>query len=328
MKNVKPMAGQVWEFLIPEGHYEAGNKIKLISLSRSKKWFLCKPINFKSNAIEISVSVEFLHLNFTFIPQTDLEWLACNFNSWTTDLLFIWKKGNVCYATIDPKVVVSDCYTRQQWQDKRYELGLDEKPKRSIYLGPAPVKLAEKLFITHMQKEMKMHHKQQAREAQKKQAPQKEIKMIDLSAAQVGDEFVDGVGEICKLVYMTDMDKCFEIGSSGLLITIDDNGGCSSAPARQLVSKHDPRHWLKDLPDVGLFNDEVKFLAWCNHRKGWCAFEGEPIVDFDDSHTNGFFSNYPLTGIKMPTLTGDEWKDSKISIPDLKAWQLNKKEQS
>lgn len=160
-------------------------------------------------------------------------------------------------------------------------------------------------------------------------AKEKETKMIDLNGVKVGDSLVLRNSEVVNVLITHEESDQMVVGNEKAICICDMTTGAGSECSEyDIVSKHEPRHWLKDLPDVGLFNDEVKFLAWCNHRKGWCAFGGEPIVDFDDSHTNGFFSNYPLTGIKMPKLTGDEWKDSKISILDLKAWQLKNKEQS
>lgn len=110
MDNIKVMAGQRW---------------------RNNSGFECMVYNEVAGIVRFMDSrrqcgSEHFRENFTFIPQTDLEWLAVNCDEWCDyDTVFICKKGGD-YAFIP--CFLGHCYTRQQWQNKRYELGLDEKP--------------------------------------------------------------------------------------------------------------------------------------------------------------------------------------------------------
>ena len=75
-----------------------------------------------------------------------------------------------------------------------------------------------------------------------------------------------------------------------------------------IVAKHDPHHWLKDMPDADLFKIQDGYLV-LEARGTWY------------SRCNRTTAQYNLSGINMPTLTGDEWRNSKISIADLRVWQ-------
>ncbi len=78
------------------------------------------------------------------------------------------------------------------------------------------------------------------------------------------------------------------------------------------------RAWLKEMPDAGFFADGV-WLA-CDDEGCWCAFSGKP-----DEHWGGFFhcdGYYELSCLNMPTLEGDQWKYSCISVIELAEWQM------
>lgn len=97
--EVNVEVGQTWECVAPEGHYETGYKIKLISQSHSKKWFYCDPENYESEACEISVSADFLHLNFRFIPETEAPDQPCG-----KDVMpgkRVWTNGDECLSKCD-----------------------------------------------------------------------------------------------------------------------------------------------------------------------------------------------------------------------------------
>jgi len=148
----------------------------------------------------------------------------------------------------------------------------------------------------------------------------KEMMMIDLRGAKVGDYLNANSGGIYKVVMF------------GLVNLIVKLKGSDSAPYATctmdgyidekicIVSKHDRRWWLKDLPDADIFNDG--WLA-IQADEGWYWFEREPVISSDDEyyHTNGMFILTPISGIKMPELADDEWKLSKISIAELREWQ-------
>ena len=149
---------------------------------------------------------------------------------------------------------------------------------------------------------------------------------IDLTGAKVGakfDSFHDGVltligkaKEEVALIHADD--SCF--------IIVNNDGTCANDDGKQIIkSKHVPRPWLKDLPDADLFSDYVSgyWLACDAGGNGsWYIHKTEPyIADNDDEQWSNHSTCWTLLTQKMPTLTGDQWKDSKISIKDLKAWQ-------
>lgn len=153
------------------------------------------------------------------------------------------------------------------------------------------------------------------------QPKQKETRMIDLSKAKVGDEF-EYFGEIAKLAYAHELKTRFVLETKcGVIVCNEKGEGCTSDPF-QLI-KHEPRHWLKDLPSADLFN-----CAWlaCEKNDGWYSFDREPLVNPNPCSYFGIDKACHLKHLFMPILTGDEWEFSKISIPDLKAWQLINKE--
>ena len=151
--------------------------------------------------------------------------------------------------------------------------------------------------------------------------------MIDLSTAVVGDKFLDDNDNVVEIV-IVDHETGRYIGKGAGVIggrtfygVYYKNGYNDINDAVGLVSKHEPRHWLKDLPDADLFIDDITHIAGTRGGE-WQAYRGESIMGtccFDNESTDTFTSSINM--IKMPTLTGDEWCDSKISIVDLKAWQ-------
>lgn len=114
MNKVKPKAGQIWESTTLSKH-----RIKLLKDSPILAGF---------------------HERYSFIPQTDLEWLAVKYDNWTTheDLTYIArgkvKDGDEAIYTSMPGVPGINTplwYTKQQWQDMRHELVLDESKKET-----------------------------------------------------------------------------------------------------------------------------------------------------------------------------------------------------
>lgn len=126
MNKVKPQAGQVWDCnviggisrrvvreVIDNGAYHDG------------VFFECANHMGANHLLECGV----------FIPQTDLEWLAVNVGEWLyDDCGFVRLGGAKEYYTddIDNEYCSQfQYYTRQKWQNMRYKLGLDEKPRIS-----------------------------------------------------------------------------------------------------------------------------------------------------------------------------------------------------
>lgn len=151
--------------------------------------------------------------------------------------------------------------------------------------------------------------------------------MIDLNMGNIGDEFVDGSGDKFKLLIIGENDAVVSGYNNDdrayhYLVNLD---GTFTDEEICLVSKYDPRHWLKDLPDADLFTDG--WLSLSNH-KGWLWSIKEPIKGSKAYQLRSDYLIYDISFLKMPKLTGDEWKQSKISIVDLKAWQESNKDKT
>lgn len=133
----------------------------------------------------------------------------------------------------------------------------------------------------------------------------KETKMIDLRNAAVGDKFMTTGSEV-TLMKKGNGSYCLEYKDGSLMLT--DNNGKIMETGSPLLSKVDTRHWLKYLPDAGLFSDDVEYIhcrqgVWCYHVKGWQVC-------------------HEIHLIKMPILTDNDYNLSMISVVDLKAWQM------
>ena len=137
--------------------------------------------------------------------------------------------------------------------------------------------------------------------------------MIDLTGAKVGDKFVLTNGLEAELILRTS-DALILNSFGGITVMVDNQGESQhSNSGLSIKSKLDPRPWLKDLPDADLFSELVDYLYYDAGFDGWGYGYKTPVErEVDERYM-------PL---KMPTLTRDQWKDSKISIPELKAWQL------
>lgn len=314
MKNVKPMVGQVWEdchgrvtIELNGGHY--------VTYVRHGDNLLC------------SASDVVFFASFKFIPQNDLEWLAVNVDVWVAgkdyDLIRrhksdepVWSKTHV------------DNYkycTRDQWQSMRYELGLNGRTPKEAY----------REFDSQLSKDFEEFAKgcgidiPSTLNCPCTLAPlKKEPKMIDLSTAVVGDKFLLNNGNIVSFFARTKMNSICELETGHAMLyehngKFDESVECGNSKDEwDIVSKHDSRHWLKDLPDADLFSEDVEFLASDNDSVWWGYG--------DDPEINGRYfegvDSWPMHPLKMPTLTGDEWKLSKISIVELRAWQKEQKD--
>jgi len=294
------MVGQIWECQgkIGCGIYNKGHQIKILDHVMH-----VDAINFHEDVGDASISTNFLKEHFTFVPQTDLEWLAVNYKWSNEEIKSIHKVADDDIREWDHKDF--DYVTRQQWQDKRYELGLDEVQN---YSGCKVINNVEIGTVF---------------------GEQKEPKIIDLSMAKVEDKFdwsgdnMEGVklNGLAKLEYITPNGfYVFYCGSGeiGILIVVDEYGIGVYTGKQQSFTKHDPRHWMKDLPDADLFNDGWLSL---NRSNGWLWSIREPVLGLKSYSLSAEYLIYDISFLKMPTLIADEWELSKISIPDLKAWQ-------
>lgn len=145
--------------------------------------------------------------------------------------------------------------------------------------------------------------------------------MIDLSNAKVGDWYNYSSHGLAKLVALGTEEACFIFeDSTGFLVT--DLNGCDSEGFPVVASKIDPRQWLKDMPDAGIFAGRFGRLA-CDNDGEWWAYANKPKPTEAKWRSGGVFMKAGL--LKMPRLTGDQWKDSLISIEELREWQLNNK---
>ena len=141
--------------------------------------------------------------------------------------------------------------------------------------------------------------------------------MINLSNAKIGDWYKLKNNNESTVIFATDDAVILDFEGVTIMVdkggeTLHENSGLS------VVSKIDTRPWLKDMPDAGIFADEVKWFA-CDADGCWHAYKEEPEPKASEWDASGFFSG--LRFVKMPTLTADQWKDSKVSIEELREWQ-------
>lgn len=216
MKNVKPMVGRTFK------QNSSGGIHKVRSLNPCSVYF---------DGIMDPVGLYEVINGFTFIPQNDLEWLACQRDEWPSDSVAYVSKES-CQALYYQRSAQGR-YTRQQLQSMRYELGLDEKPKapdleafaKGCGVAP-PTTMNCQCALT---------------------PTKKEAKMIDLSNAKVGDEFVDLNDNKIKIVYVNNHAPNRYVGTinGGSACVYDKLGKNIDPTCVDIVSKHDPAPGLK-----------------------------------------------------------------------------------
>ncbi len=132
--------------------------------------------------------------------------------------------------------------------------------------------------------------------------------MIDLTGAKVGEKFMlSGEQEVAVLA-VNEAQVVFSNDEGFYLNSAITGKSAEGVPEFDVVGKHDPRPWLKDLPDADLFSDDVDYIL-CTER-GW------------EFKLKSSFSTSDMTMVKMPVITSDQCKDSYITIVKLKAWQV------
>jgi len=130
---------------------------------------------------------------------------------------------------------------------------------------------------------------------------------LKLTKDDVGKEFEIGSGSVFKSLYFKNEQSVLE-GPVGDLHVCDSYGYMDSLSV-SIIKRHEPRYWLKDLPDADAFSESVSCIA-CN-SKGWYVSRG--------SMMGHFITN------KMPELTPNDYDSSEMAIMDLRVWQRENK---
>ena len=133
MNKVKPQVGQIWKDPYREGDEWVVTEVLshegIVKCSHNKYSDIMPDAG--ANSFFESDFVEF----FEFVPQNDLEWLAVNVEVWEFEgcnLIVPDESREFCAIDVDSKYCSQfQCYTPQRWQNMRYKLGLDEKPRVS-----------------------------------------------------------------------------------------------------------------------------------------------------------------------------------------------------
>ena len=119
MNKVKPQVGQKWQ---------ERNKFENRETVHHVDRFGC--VYWNNSGDDWSAKEQMI--NWKFVPQTDLEWLAVNVSKFlmSNNCLAVCKgaPSGVMYTIQPPS---GRRFTRRQWQSMRYKLGLDKKPNIS-----------------------------------------------------------------------------------------------------------------------------------------------------------------------------------------------------
>ncbi len=132
----------------------------------------------------------------------------------------------------------------------------------------------------------------------------------------IGKEFETEKGMVFEVCLVGGLNAVIQNGSTGFL-TCSLIGEIDGSK-HKLVKRHEPRWWIKDLPDADL----IKGKWICFDRRGpWHSFESEPSNGNLTFYVEEGFS-YNMNCVKnMPKLNDEEWKLSKISIDELRELQ-------
>ena len=122
MNKVKPQVGQVWKSA-------DGEEVGVLRLEKNGVAY------FSAYSGRLLTTPGVFLSDFEFVPQNDLEWLAVNVEVWkghdSPDGL-IWdcvhKHSEFSYFY---SLNLGHGHTHKRWQNMRYKLGLDEKPRVS-----------------------------------------------------------------------------------------------------------------------------------------------------------------------------------------------------
>ena len=139
---------------------------------------------------------------------------------------------------------------------------------------------------------------------------------IKLSRIDLGGKFENEAYETLELTHITKDNSVFlfEYPDGGATLT-DEDGINKVINECSIVKKHDDRPWLKDLPPAEWFQLLLVDDIQCNSMGQWMISR---------NHTGAKDISFNIDNNFMPTLKGQEYEKSKISIKDLAEWQLNR----
>ena len=113
--KVKPQAGQVFKCV----EFGAGQMLKGTEIKISKRDIHGQLSGVIGSSLgNVFLSDDYLSDYFEFVPANDLEWMAVNSYPWNPVIT-----GRRCGG---------DHYSKQQWQECRYKLGLDDRPQEEV----------------------------------------------------------------------------------------------------------------------------------------------------------------------------------------------------
>lgn len=193
-----------------------------------------------------------------FIPANDLQWCAVNEQEWYKNYKYIYR-GETGTGFSDQ--YADGHYTHKQWQECRYELGLDERQEDN------------KLKLTK------------------------------------GDKYLNDDGQLCEFVGV------YRGSVVGVMI-----GHSYADPAFNVsnltdIKPYEPLEWMDKIPPASSFKMKENECIFCSSDGHWGVADIEDIT----MHESGRRWNGSMTLIgyfNMPTLTGDQWKNSKCKIVD------------
>jgi len=149
--------------------------------------------------------------------------------------------------------------------------------------------------------------------------------MINLKGSEVGDRFLNGEGNETELIARHGFYYVFAADGRLPSVHLNDGSNCGGRPELNIISKVNPRPWLDDMPDAGIFTDDVKWLSYDEDECVWYAYTAKPEIHDGEEYFTVKHGDYSLLSlVRMPTLTQDQWRDSLISIEELREYQQGK----
>ncbi len=135
--------------------------------------------------------------------------------------------------------------------------------------------------------------------------------MQALKDIKIGGKLVLDNDDVVTIIHLS-RSQIVSQGDAGYYLNSSINGKSTELSEFDIKAKHDPRWWLKDLPDASIFNSEVEYLEY-DPRKGWfCYIAGCGLPTYLDC-------------LKTPKLAIDETNLSRITLLNLKTWQEQSK---
>ena len=135
------------------------------------------------------------------------------------------------------------------------------------------------------------------------------------------DDYLLMNGDTAKAVYQSDQETCMKLTSGDCKDTLFTVGNRDLKACDRdvhywdIVKLHNPLAWMDKLPDSRLFDVKHEHIFMCDETGKWnvgTRFEIRVEMMDDSEFLSGDFTE--LLFVKMPTLTGDQWKRSKLKI--------------